>query len=50
MTKAPTPTEKSKKQRDNKNRRHQNFEYTTITDRLRTVVSFENIKFTVKQC
>ena len=25
MTKAPTPTEKSKKQRDNNNKRHQKF-------------------------
>ena len=32
MTKAPTPTEKSKKQRDNT----KNADYTTITDRLRT--------------
>ena len=36
ITKAPTPTEKSKKQRDN-TKRHQNFDYTTIADRLRTV-------------
>ena len=34
MTKAATPTEKSKKQRDNTNK---NFDYTTIADRLRTV-------------
>ena len=31
MTKAPTPAEKSKKQRDNT----KNFIYTTIADRLR---------------
>ena len=34
MTKAPTPIEKSKKHRDN-TKRHQNFDYTTIADRLR---------------
>ena len=32
MTKAPTPTEKSKKQRDIKNAT-KNFNYTTIADR-----------------
>ena len=38
MTKAPTPTEKSKKQRDNtKKNSTKNFDYTTITDRLRMV-------------
>ena len=36
MTKAPKTTEKSKKQRDNI-KRNQNFDYTTIEDRLRTV-------------
>ena len=36
MTKASTPTEKSEKQRDN-TKHHQNFDYTTIADRLRTV-------------
>ena len=36
MTKNPTPTEKSKKQRDN-TKTPQNFHYTTITDRHRTV-------------
>ena len=36
MTKAPTPTEKSKKQRNNK-KRHQNFDYTTSANLLRTV-------------
>ena len=41
MTKAPTPThKKSKKQRDT-TKRHQNFDYITIADRLRTV-SFSN--------
>ena len=37
MTKTPTPTDKSEKQRDNIKKRHQNFDYTTIADRLRTV-------------
>ena len=39
MTKTPTPTAKSKKQHDNMItlKRHQNFDYTTIADRLRTV-------------
>ena len=37
MTKAPTPTEKSKKQRDNIKNANKNFDYTTIADRLRTV-------------
>ena len=36
-TKAPTPTEKSKKQRDNKNTPPKREKYTTIMDRLRTV-------------
>ena len=36
MTKTPSPTEKSKKQRDN-TKSHQNFDYTTIADQLRTV-------------
>ena len=37
MTKAPTPTEKSKKQRDNnKTNATKNFDYITIADRLRT--------------
>ena len=36
MTKAYTPTEKSKKQREN-TKRTKNFDYTTIADRLRTV-------------
>ena len=38
MTKAPTPTEKSKKQSDNK-KHHKTFDYTTIADRLKTVNS-----------
>ena len=38
MTKVPTPNEKSKKQRD-KTKGHQNFNYTTIADRLRTFQS-----------
>ena len=37
MTKAPTPTEKSKKQHDNTARPPKNFDYTTIADRLGTV-------------
>ena len=37
MTEAPTPTEKSKKQRDNTENATKNFDYTTIADRLRTV-------------
>ena len=37
MTKAPTPTKKSKTQRDNKKNATKNFDYTTIADRLRTV-------------
>ena len=37
MTNAPTPTEHTKKQRDNTKDRHQNYDNTTITDRLRTV-------------
>ena len=37
MKKAPTPTKKSKKQRDNIKNATKNFDYTTIADRLRTV-------------
>ena len=37
MTKAPTPTEKSKKERDNTKNAIKNFDYTTIADRHRTV-------------
>ena len=37
MTNAPTPAEKSKKQHGNIKKRHQNFDNTTIADRLRTV-------------
>ena len=37
MTKAPTPTEKSKKQRDNTKNANKNLDYTTIADRLTTV-------------
>ena len=36
-TKTPTPTEQSKKQRDNIKNATKNFDYTTIADRLRTV-------------
>ena len=34
VTKAPTPTEKSQKQRDNIKNATKNFDYTTIADRL----------------
>ena len=37
MTKAPTPTEKSKKQRDIMKNATKNFDYATIEDRLRAV-------------
>ena len=37
MTEALTPTEKSKKQRDNTKNATKNFDYITIADRLRTV-------------
>ena len=37
ITKAPTMTEKSKKQRDNIKTPPKNFDYTKIADRLRTV-------------
>ena len=37
MTNVPTLTEKSKKQRDNINNATKNFDYTMITDRIRTV-------------
>ena len=37
MTKAPTPTEKSKKQRDNTKNATKNIYYTTIAESLRTV-------------
>ena len=37
MTKAPTPTEKSEKQRENIKNATKNFDYTTIADSLRTV-------------
>ena len=39
VTKTPTPTEQSKKQRDNIKNATKNFDYTTIADRLRTVSS-----------
>ena len=38
MTKAPTPAEKSKKQRDNIKNVTKNFDYTTIADRIQYVV------------
>ena len=34
VTKTPTPTEQSKKQRDNIKNATKNFDYTTIADRL----------------
>ena len=37
MTKASIPTEKSEKQRDKTQNASENFEYTPIADRLRTV-------------
>ena len=37
MTKAPTTTDKSKKQRDNIKNTIKNFDYTTIADQLRTI-------------
>ena len=37
MTIASTPTDKTKKQRDN-TKRHKKFDYTTIADRLRMVI------------
>ena len=37
VTKTHTPTEQSKKQRDNIKNTTKNFDYTTIADRLRTV-------------
>ena len=42
MTKAPTLTEKSKKQRDNLTNATKNFDYTPIADRLRTVSMSNN--------
>ena len=41
MTKAPTPTEQSKTQRDNTKNATKNFDYTTIADRLRTTIQWE---------
>ena len=38
MTKAPTPTAKSKKQRDKHKNPTKNFDYTTIADRLRAII------------
>ena len=37
MTKAPTPMDKSKKQRDNINNATKNFDNITIAERLRAV-------------
>ena len=43
MAKAPTPTEKSEKQCDNTKNGTKNFDYTTITDRLKSVIWSNNI-------
>ena len=40
MTKAPTHTENSKKQRDNNKNAIKNVDYTTIADRLRTLLKY----------
>ena len=37
ITKAPTPTEMSKRQSDNTNNATKKFDYTAVADRLRTV-------------
>ena len=37
MTKAPTPTEMSKGQKDNTNNATKKFDYRSVADRLRTV-------------
>ena len=37
MTKAPTPTEMSKGQSDNTNNATKKFDYTAVSDQLRTV-------------
>ena len=42
MAKAHTPTEKSKKQRDNNKNAIINFDYTTIADRRKTASSNKN--------
>ena len=39
MTEAPTPTENSNKNRDNIKNVTKNFDYTMISDRLRTISS-----------
>ena len=50
MTKNPTPTEKSKQERDN-TKTPPNFDYTTIADRLRTVsLGNETIKIITQTC
>ena len=43
MTKTPTPTEKSKKHNDNTINVTKNFDYTTITNRLRMVKKSESL-------
>ena len=48
MTKVPTPTEKSKKQREKHKNATKNFDYTTISDRLR-MVSWGNDKWTISK-
>ena len=47
MTKALTPKENSKKQRDNTKNTTKNFDYTTIADRFRTVIWSNNSHPTV---
>ena len=46
MTKAPTSTEKSKKQRENSKNATKHFDYTTIADRLRTAIWGNNSHLT----
>ena len=50
MTKTPTPTEQSKKQRDNIKTPPKNYDYTTISDRLRTVSWSNNVKSLMSIC
>ena len=46
MTKAPTPSDKFKQQHDNTKNAIQNFDYTTISDQLRTVSRNNNSRHT----
>ena len=50
MTKAPTPTDKSKKKRDNTKNATKNFDYTTIADRPRTVSRSNNRNQSCEEC